>query len=62
MKKIVDKLGEECIENVEDVKLSKIKVKVNINAIFSHCTLLYFQYIFQLTLELVTVSFIFVST
>ena len=64
-KKKVDKLVGECIENVAEVKLSKInstKDEIKHKCNFSHCTLLYFQYFFQLTLELVTVLLIFVCT
>ena len=42
-KKLVDKLVEECFENVEEVKLAKITYKIKrsikINAFLAHCTL-----------------------
>ena len=45
-KKLVDKLVEECTENVEDVKLAKLTSNENknkLNTTLAHCTLCYFQ-------------------
>ena len=45
-KTLVDKLVQECTENVEEVKLANItsaEDENSINAVFSHCTLCYFQ-------------------
>ena len=38
-KKLVDKLVEECTENVKEVKLTKItlKMKISTNAVLAHC-------------------------
>ena len=46
-KKLIDKLVEECIENVEEVKLAKATLAENENkhkcAVLPHCTLCYFR-------------------
>ena len=34
-------------------------MNISINAVLAHCILFYFQYFLQLTLELVSISFIF---
>ena len=47
-KKLVDKLVEECTENVEEVKLAKTsltELKISVN-VLAHCTLCYFLTIF----------------
>ena len=47
-KKLVDKLVEECTENVEEVKLAKtslIEPRISVN-VLAHCTLCYFLTIF----------------
>ena len=44
-KKLVDKLVEECTENIEETRIVKkvrLKIKININAVLAHCTLCYF--------------------
>ena len=44
-KKLVDKLVEECTENIEETSLDEktsAKVKTNINTVLAHCTLCYF--------------------
>ena len=64
-KKLVDKLVEECTENVEKVKLAKITLTEDENKYkCSSCTwyMCYFQYFLQLTLELVLILFIFIGT
>ena len=42
-KKLVNKLVEECTENVEEVNLGKITTRENENKINLHCTLCYLQ-------------------
>ena len=46
-KELVDKLIEECIETIEEVKLAKKKLQLSmkrdIDVVLSHCTLCYFQ-------------------
>ena len=37
-------------------------MKITINAVLARCTLFYFQYFLQLTLELVAIFFIFIGT
>ena len=65
-KELVDKLIEECTETVEEVKLAKKKLQLSmkrdIDVVLSHCTLCYFQWFLQLTLELVLILFIFIVT
>ena len=56
--KLADKLVEECTETVENVKIAEN----TINAILAYCTLCYFQYFLQLTLELALVLFIRIGT
>ena len=46
-KRFVDKLADECNENIVEVKKS---VKVKVNVILAYCTLCYFQYFLQLML------------
>ena len=57
-KKLADKLVEECTETVEHVK----KAENTINAILAYCTLCYFQYFLQLTLELALILFTRIGT
>ena len=59
-KKLADKLTEECTETVEEVKLAK-KTQLSISAVLVHCTLCYFQYFLELTLELVFILFILIG-
>ena len=43
-KKLVDKLVEECTENVEATRLvKKVRLKMNINVVLARCTLCYFR-------------------
>ena len=58
-KRLVDKLAEECTENIEETRL---KMKINISAVLARCTLFDFQYFLQLTLELVAIFFVFIGT
>ena len=58
-KRLVDKLAEECTENIEETRL---KMKINISAVLARCTLFDFQYFLQLTLELVAIFFVFTGT
>ena len=60
--KLADKLVEECTETVEEVKLAKVtsaEHEISINTVLARCTLFYFQYFLQLTLELLLILFIF---
>ena len=57
-KKLVDKLVGESTKIVEKAKIAEKKMKIHINVILAHCTLCYFQYFLQLTLELVLILFI----
>ena len=44
---MVDKLTEECTENVEEVKLAKIasgEDEISINEVLARCASFYFQY------------------
>ena len=50
-KRLVDKLVEECSENVDEVKIVKIKI----NVVLAYCTLLCFQYSLQSMLELLLI-------
>ena len=67
-KTLVNKLVEECTENIEETRLVKINstkcnsVENKCKHILAHCTLCYSQYFLQLTLELVCVFFIFTGT
>ena len=67
-KTLVNKLVEECTENIEETRLVKINstkcnsVENKCKHILEHCTLCYSQYFLQLTLELVCVFFIFTGT
>ena len=57
-KKLVDKLVEECTENVEEVKLAKITSTENKNKHkCSSCTLYIVLFSIIFTLELVLISF-----
>ena len=63
-KKLVDKLVEECTENVGELKLAKITSAENENKHkCSSCTLyiVLFSIILQLTLELVLILFILIG-
>ena len=44
--KLIDKLIEECTENIEEIKLKIlwVKIKLKINADLAHFTLCYFGY------------------
>ena len=57
IKKMVDKLTEECTENVEEVKLAKTTENENKHKC-SPCTLCYFLQFLQFTLELLIILFI----
>ena len=60
--KLADKLVEECTETVEEVKLANVtsaEHEISINTVLARCTLFYFQYFLQLTLELLLILFIF---
>ena len=62
--RLVNKLGEECTENIEETMLvekPQLKMKISIKAVLARCTLFYFQYFLQLTLELVAFFFIFIG-
>ena len=72
-KRLVKKFVEECNENVVETRLVEIntteckavetKCKHNVQcAALAHCTLCYFQYSLQLTLELVFIFFVFIGT
>ena len=64
-RKLVNKLVEECTQNVEEVKLAKIiqlNMKIRINAVLAHYTLCYFQYYLRSTLELALILFIFIGS
>ena len=63
--KLADKLVEECTETVEEVKLAKVtsaEHEISINTVLARCTLFYFQYFLQLTLELIAIFFVFTGT
>ena len=55
-KTLVDKLVEDCNENIDEVKIPSEK-SININVALACCTLCCFQYFLQLTLELVLILF-----
>ena len=57
-KRLVDKLAEECTENIEETRL---KMKINISAVLARWTLFDFQYVLQLTLQLVAIFFVFIG-
>ena len=65
-KKLVDKLVEECTENIVEVKIAEItlkscaQLKITINAVLARCTLCYFQKFLQSTLDLVLIMFMFI--
>ena len=52
-KRLVNKLADECDENIDEVKI----VKVKMNVILVYCTLYCFQYSLQLMLELLLILF-----
>ena len=62
-KRLVDKLAEECAEDIDEIRLVEINstkstpLKTN-----AYCTLCYFRYFLQLTLEWESTFFIFIST
>ena len=57
-KRLVDKLVEECTENVKEEEIAKITLTENCtNAVLACCTLRYFQQSLQSTLELVLILF-----
>ena len=61
---LIDKLVEECTENIEERRLVEITLSKNENKHkCSSCTLylFYFQYFLLLTLELVAIFFAFIS-
>ena len=65
-KMLLDKLvecscAEECTENIEETRLIE-KMKTSINAVLARCTLFYFQYFLQLTLELLAIFFVLTAT
>ena len=63
--KLADKLVEECTETVEEVKLANVtsaEHEISINTVLARCTLFYFQYFLQLTLELIAIFFVFTGT
>ena len=60
-KRLVNKLVEECTQNIEETKLvEKIQLQY-INTVLALCTF-YFQYFLQLPLELVAIFFVFIGT
>ena len=62
--RLVNKLAGECTENIEETMLvekPQLKMKTSIKAVLARCTLFYFQYFLQLTLELVAFFFIFIG-
>ena len=64
-KVLVNKLVEECTENIEETRLVEITSAKNENkqnAVLARCTLFCFQCFLQLTLELVAIFFIFIGT
>ena len=65
-KRLVDKLVEECGENVDEAKLTEIalaKMKIVMNVVLALCILCYFGYCLQLTLvKQVLILFIFMDT
>ena len=64
-KKLIDKLTEECTENVKEVKLAKITSTENETPMhFMHtvCTLCCLQYLLKLMLELAAIFFVFICT
>ena len=56
-KRLVDKLIEECDENIEETSLGKI-IQQSANIILAYCTLCYFQCYLQSILELLLILFI----
>ena len=52
-KRLVNKLADECDENIDEIKI----VKVKMNVILVYCTLHCFQYSLQLMLELLLILF-----
>ena len=60
---MVDKLVEDCAENVEEVKLAKITLtKTENKHKCSSCTLCYFQWFLHSKLESVAIFFLFISS
>ena len=60
-KRLADKLAEECTKNIDETRLVEIN-STECNSAENKCTLCYFQYFLQLTLELVSTFFIFIDT
>ena len=61
-KKLLEKLVEEYTETVEEVKIAENENENKHKSVLAHCTLCYFQYFLQLTLELALILFIFIGT